>query len=547
LALSACDPAGDTASQTPASATDLASIRAGEPQEGGAPATLRLVTTDQYVHTLSYVFGPSLDLSVSFPPLQREKGLLANSAATAGVTASQLEQFQRAAAGVAAQVVDPSRRHFIFPCEPKAEDAADAECASAFISKVGRLLYRRPLTEGELQAWIAAAGESADKLKDFYSGIAVALEGMLISPDVLFIAETAEPDPEHPGQERLDSYSLASRLSYFLWNASPDDELLQAAEGGKLQTLEGLAAEVDRMLASPRLEDGMRAFFDDMFAFAEFDSLAKDPEIYPFFTGVTLADAREQTLRTVIDHLITRNQDYRDLYTTRETFISPTLAALYKLPAKPGWTPYEFPEDSQRLGLLTQISFLAGHSHPGRSSPTARGKALREILLCQPVPAPPPNVDFSAVENPDASYPTQRDRVAVHLKNPSCAGCHKITDPMGLALENFDGAGRFRTSENGTLIDTSGSLDGIKFDSPAGLAVALHDNPALPSCLVQRLYSYGLGAPASGDDFELLDYFDARFQAIGYKLPGILRTIVLSEAFSRVEEPKAPQQTAQAD
>jgi len=521
--------------EAPLSAAALKAARADEPETGGAPATLRLVTTDQYINTLSYAFGPSLDLNVAFPPLQRSDGLLANSASTAGVTASQLEQFQRAAASVAAQVVDPKRRPFLFPCTPASEDAADDQCATQFLTEVGRLLYRRPLSDTQMQAVTANARDAAGQLEDFYAGVSVALEGMLISPEVLFIAETTEPDPEGPAQERLDAYSLASRLSYFLWNAAPDDELLNAAASGELQTFEGRAAQVDRMLASPRLEDGVRAFFDDMFAFEEFDSLAKDPEIYPFFTGVTLADAREQTLRTVVDHLITKNRDYRDLYTTRETFISPTLASLYQLPAKPGWTAYEFPEDSPRQGLLTHVSFLAGHSHPGRSSPTARGEALREVLLCQPVPPPPPDVDFSLVENPDASYPTQRDRVNAHLANPSCAGCHKITDPMGLALENFDGAGRFRETENGNVIDTSGSLDGVEFTTPSGLAQALRDNPALPACLVERMYSYALGEPAASDDRSLLSYLNERFDALGYRLPNMLRTIALSDAFSRVE------------
>jgi hypothetical protein len=297
---------------------------------------------------------------------------------------------------------------------------------------------------------------------------------------------------------------------------------------------------VDRMLASPRLEDGVRAFFDDLFAFDDFDTLSKDPTVYPFFTGVTVGDAREQTLRTVVDHLITKKGDYRDLYTTRSTFISPSLAALYNMPAPPGWTPYEFSPDSPRAGMLTQISFLAVHAHPGRSSPTRRGKALRELLLCQNVPPPPPNVDFSALENPDAHYRTQRERVQVHLKNPTCAGCHKIMDPMGLALENFDGAGRFRATENGAKIDTSGNLDGKKFDDVIGLTQTLHDAPALTSCLVQRLYSYGSGGSTSADDRPLLQYLNTRFAKQGYRIPDLLRTIALSDAFAHVSAGRRP-------
>jgi len=312
--------------------------------------------------------------------------------------------------------------------------------------------------------------------------------------------------------------------------------LLTAAENGELQTRKGLDKIVDTMLASPRLEDGVRAFFDDMLGFDDFDVLSKDPTVYPFFTGATVSDAREQTLRTIVDHLLTRNADYRDLYTTRETFMSPALAPLYRIPASQGWTPYEFPEDSPRQGLLTQISFVALRAHPGRSSPTLRGRAMRERMLCQEVPPPPPNVNFGKLNNPDAHYKTQRERVAAHLEDPVCAGCHKITDPMGLALEGFDGAGRFRTEENGAVIDTSGDLDGVHFDDVVGLAHALRDNASLPSCLVSRLYSYGSGSAAKTTDRSLIKYFTAEFAEDGYRVPDLLRTIVLSNAFRRTRE-----------
>jgi len=516
--------------------------KSNEPQIPGSPPRLRLITTQQYVNTLAHIFGPSVNLDVKFPPLRRTNGLLANGAASAGVTASQLEQFQRAAAGAATQVVDIDHRNFLVPCKPASDTAADQACATRFVKQTGRLLNRRALTNDEVTAYVKDATAAADRLKDFYAGLSVALEGMLISPEVLFIVEKAEADPEESGRLRLDAYSLASRLSFFLWDAGPDDEMLKAAESGELYSPKGRKRIVERMLGSPRLEDGMRAFFDDMFAFDDFDTLSKDPTVYPFFTGVTVADAREQTLRTAIDHLIVKKGDYRDLYTTRSTFISPALAALYNMPAPPGWTPYEFPADSPRAGLLTQISFLAVHSHPGRSSPTRRGKALREILLCQTVPPPPPNVDFSAVENPDAHYKTQRERVAVHLKNPVCAGCHKITDPMGLALENFDGAGRFRATEGGAPIDTTGNLDGKKFDGVVGLAQALHDNPGLPTCFVGRVYSYGSGGPTTSADRPLLQYLNTSFAAQGYRVPDLLRTIAMGDAFAHVSKskPQAP-------
>jgi hypothetical protein len=507
-----------------------------EPSNAATPARLRLVTSEQYLNTLTYVFGIDLKVDPRFAPLRRTEGLLQNAAAIAGVTDSQLEQFQRTAATVASQLVGPERRSFLMSCKPASETKADKTCAAAFLSANGRFLYRRALTRAEVKEAVDTASIAADRLKDFYAGLAIALEGMLLDPEVLYIAETSEPDPNHPGRQRLGAYSLASRLSYFLWNAAPDDQLLKAAESGEIQTANGRARVVDMMLKSPRLTTGMRAFFDDMFGFDDFNAIAKDPAVYPSFTGVTLADAREQTLRTVIDHLIARDLDYRGLYTTRSTFISPALAALYELPAPDGWAPYEFPPDSARMGLLTQISFLAGHSHPGRSSPTLRGKALREVLLCQVVPRPPANVDFSAVDNPSSNIKTQRERVGMHLRNPVCAGCHKITDPTGLALENFDGAGRYRDAERGAPIDPSGNLDGTAFKDVKGLAVALHDHPALPGCLVKRLYGYASGGAPGAADQPMLDYLSGGFAAKGYRLPDLLRTIALSNAFSNVAE-----------
>jgi len=517
----------------------LAGCSPPEPESRGTEARVRLISTDQYVNSMRYIFGAGIELRVEFPPFERTEGLLGNSSAFAGISGSQLEQFQSAAASVARQVVDPANREFLIPCEPDSEHAADTACATMFLSSTGRLLYRRPLTGAELEQFVDDAASGANILNDFYAGLELALEAMLLSPDVLFIVDRVEPDPYSSGHWRVDGYSLASRLSYFLWNASPDAELLDAAASGDLQSKQGRIQAVDRMLASPRLADGVRAFFDDMYRFSDIKTISKDPAIYPQFQSATAAAAREQTLRTVLNHLVTEQKSYLDLYTTHATYMSPELARVYDIPPPPGWVPYTLPPESQRIGLLGQASFLSLHAHPGRSSATLRGTALRETLLCQHVPPPPPNVDFSVLNNPDSDYPTQRDRVRAHLENPSCAGCHLIIDPIGLGLENFDGEGRFRLRENGALIDASGDLDGVAFDDAAGLAHALKDNWALPKCLVQRMYYYSIGGPtvASNERLAFLDYLNQEFAADEYRLIDLLRKIVLSKAFTRITAP----------
>ncbi|MEP6549142.1 MAG: DUF1592 domain-containing protein [Gammaproteobacteria bacterium] len=514
---------------------------ATEAPDATSQARVRLISQEQYDNTLAYVFGPDIVVASHFAPFRRTDGLLEVGASSAGVTSGQLQEFQRTAGAIANQVVSAEHRNFLVPCAPKRENAADKRCAALFLNSVGRLLYRRPLRKEELNEMVDEAGSAADRLKDFHAGLAVALEGILISPQMLFIIDHSEPDPAAAGERRLDAYSLASRLSFFLWNASPDDELMKRAERGELQKPEGLAQAVDYMLDSPRLETGVRALFDDMLGFDDFAVLSKDPVIYPSFVGDAVQDAREQTLRTIVDHLIVRDLDYRDLFTTRHTFMSPSLATIYGVSTPPGWTPYEIPANNERIGLLTQIAFLASHAHPGRSSPTLRGKALRELLLCQIVPRPPPNVDFSLIEDPKSVLKTQRERLEAHRSNPVCAGCHKITDPIGLALENFDGAGQYRETERGAPIDASGNLDGKKYTDPKGLAQAVHDSPAVPACMVRRAYAYGTGGPVRPSDKAVLAYLNSEFAAEKYRLPALLRTIALSRPFSHVTDgPQAP-------
>ncbi len=519
----------------------------------GAPARVRRLTPEQYANTLHYVFGDDISAGQPFAPLARTDGLLASGAASISMTVGELQQLQRNASSVAVQIIDKGnaetrlapRRDYLIPCKPANVAAADDACAAKFVKQTGRLLYRHPLSEATISKFVADAHRGASDLKDFYAGIGVVIEGMLIDPNVLLVADTTEPDPQRPGQKRLDSYALASRLSFFLWDAAPDDALLQAAEKGELQTPKGRARAIEMMMASPRLEAGVRAFFDDMFGFEDFAITTKDATVYPMITGQTMIDAREQTLRTIVDLLVTQKGDYRDLYTTRHTFMSPYLAPIYQVRPTMGWVPFDFPADSPRVGLLSQVSFLALHSHPARSSATKRGKALRELLLCQPVPPPPPNVDFSAVENPDARLKTARARLEVHRTNPVCAGCHKITDPMGLALENFDGAGRYRDTEKGEKVDISGSLDGTNFNTVEGLGKALHDHPALPSCLVKRMYSYGTGGPLSTSDNSAVTALTGAFAQDGYRVPDLMRMIASSDAFTEVVDlPPPPARTA---
>lgn len=515
------------------------SAAAGSSPEAAADTEMRAslrLSTSQYRFTIADIFDQSITISGRFEPEQRDQGLLAIGARTQNITDSGLEAYDEIARGVAAQVVDERHRAVLIGCTPRSPTGRDDACARSFFARVGPLLYRRPLTEDETQDRIEAAGAGADKLHNFYSGVRLSLAEMLISPNFLYRYQIIEPDPAHPGERRLDSYSIASELSFFLWNSTPDKMLLEAAEHGQLQTKEGLQRQVDRLLASPRVERGVRALFADMLGFSDFESVSKDPNFFPRYTPPVRDQAQEQTLRTIVDHIVDRHGDYRDLFTTPHTFLTQDLAALYDVPlvdttdnGQPQrWIAYTYPPGDPRSGILSQASFTTLWSPSARTSPTVRGKALRQNILCEKVPPPPGNVSFKFVEDTsNPQFKTTRERLMAHRTEPMCAGCHKLTDPIGLALENFDSAGEYRTTENGVLIDASGEISGKQFVGAVGLAQAVHDDPAATGCVAQRAFAFETGYMPPKDDPQW-QAIQAKFAASHYDVLELLRAIALS-------------------
>lgn len=508
-----------------------------EPVSGSSSAVLRRLTTEQYRNSIADVFGEDIHFGANFEPVPRTEGMQALGTVGISITPSGLERYDNVARVIAAQVVDEKHRTAAVPCRPKA--AQDDTCARQFLSKVGRLLFRRPLKEDELKEVVAVAGDIGSKNDDFYEGLKYALSALLVAPQFVYRVERTEADPDTANASRLDAYSKATRLSFLLWNTTPDEELLAAAERGDVNDERKFKAQIDRLVASPRLTEGVRAFFTDMLGLDDMDAVAKDTIIYKKFSAQVNADAREQTLRTIVDHLLTRKEDYRELFTTRRTFLTRKLGMVYRVPVPARtWQEFEFPADDPRAGLLTQLSFLSVHSHPGRSSATLRGKAVRELVLCQPVPAPPNNVNFSVVQDTENPlYKTARGRLTAHRTDPVCAGCHKITDPIGLALENFDGLGEFRDAENGENIDASGEFDGKPFTTPAQLGKLISESSQAPACLVQKLYQYGTGSKAGADDKEWLEYMQETFRNGDYQVVELLRRLASSEGLYRVDTP----------
>ena len=492
-------------------------------------ASLRRLTEQEYRNSIADVFGKEIEVRGSFEPTIRAGGLAAASTATLSVTPTGFESFNKMANDIAAQVTAGKLRSKL-PCAPKDPKAPDDVCAGKILSHYGLLLFRRPLTEAELENRVSLARRMTTPASDFYAGLRYSLSMLLQLPDFIFRTEVGN-------HGTLDSYSRATRLSFLLWNTTPDAELLRAAARGELNTSEGLAKQVDRLMASPRLDAGMSAFFDDMLQLDTFDTVSKDSLLYPKWGSAMATSAREETLRTVIGLALHDNGDMRDLMTTRQTYLDRRLGVLYRVPFPftGDWAKYEFPPDSGRSGILTHISMLSMFSHPGRSSPTKRGVALMEIFLCLPTPLPPNDVDFSVVNDTNSPMKTLRERLMAHAGNKVCAACHTHSDPIGLSLEGFDTIGGHRTIENGEPIDVSATIQGQTFSGAQGLGQYMRDNPRYPACVARRLYSYSRGVKGSTvDDFP--DAYQA-FQDSGFRLRALLKSMATSDSFYAAATP----------
>jgi hypothetical protein len=510
-----------------------------EPATTGGPVTLRRLNEQQYVRSIADVFGSGIKVPGRFDPPVREDGMMAIGDGKVVVSASGLEQYELRAREISAQVLSEDRRKTALSCAPQSADAFDRSCAAAFFSKYGRLLYRRPLSQTEMASVLALASAASDRSGSFYKGLEIGLSRLLVSPSFLYRAEGSEPDPDDKAARRLDGYALATRISFLLWDAPPDTELLDAAGKGELQEQEGLEKQVDRLIASPRFAQGVRAFFSDMFGYEQFEGLSKDQSIYPKFTSGVAQDAEEESLRTIIDLLVTNKGDYRDLFTTKKTFVNRNLGAVYKVPVDEegmsGWASYTFGPNDPRAGILTLAGFLMlDPTHEGKTSPTIRGKSLRELFLCQKVPAPPGNVDFSKFQDPKNPKATVRERLEAHRTNPTCAGCHSIMDPVGLAMENYNAIGEYRLAENGAAIDASGAFEGKPYKNLLELEKILRDSPTVPACAVERVYEYGVGRRVTASESEWLKYASARFADDRYLFPALIRRIATSKAFRTV-------------
>lgn len=497
-----------------------------EPLPAFVPAPLRprLLLATQYQNAIADLLGPEAAAAVTPPRDVPVNGLTAIGASQLAVSSSSVDAYE-ANAYLAAQAALLARRATLVTCVPAS--TADRVCMQQLAERFVPRAFRRPATAAELTRWTQVGVTVATAFDAFDRGVEFMLAGLLQSPAFLYLDEVGVPDVA--GHRTLTAWELASRLSFFLTNAPPDDQLRAAAANGALSDEAGVRAQAQRLLRTPQARTAMTQLFDELLDLSQLDHLAKDAQTFPTFQASLGTSMREETRRTLLDLGFDQPADFRDLFTRRSTFVDGPLAQHYGLGAVTGWSRVQLPPE--RAGLLTQASFLALQSHPSANSPTYRGRFIRERLLCQTIPPPPINVSTTLPPPPTNTHRTLRQKLEVHVQNASCAGCHQLMDPLGFAFEGFDATGRKQALDDGLPIDASGSLDerGSYTDAP-GLMNVLHDDPRVTACLTRVAFRQVGHVDLRGEARPLREAEEA-FVASGYRYQSLLEALVVSEAF----------------
>jgi hypothetical protein len=431
-----------------------------------------------------------------------------------------------------------SRRR-IFSCYPKAV-ADEAACASEITGTIARRAFRRPLREGEvdnlLRAYTAARAN-----RSFDEGVRAVVTRILASPDFLYRAEAA-PAGKGPGDVyALDDLQLASRLSFFLWSSLPDDQLLEVAAAGKLMDQKVLVQQVTRMLADPRAQSLARDFAFQWLGLGKLADIEPDPNIFPYaanhrdIAGDLREDFREE-IRLFVDAVFRGNRSVVELMDADSSFLNERLAVHYGIRDVKG-SQFRRVQltDQNRHGLLGKAGVLMVSSYPNRTAPVLRGAWILDNITGTPPTPPPPNVEALKEQPAGAKVLSMREQMAAHSTQKSCFSCHGVMDPMGLALENFDGVGRWREKDRlaETRIDASGVLpDGSPVNGPIDLRKALMKNPhQFVQTLVTKLMIYATGRPMEWQDMPTIRAIVKQGAADDYHFATLLAGIVSSAPF----------------
>ncbi len=433
----------------------------------------------------------------------------------------------------------PSRAK-IFSCRPTSA-AEEETCALSIVKRLTAQAYRGEPSAEDLQDAMKFYEQGREK-GGFEGGVRLAVQSILMSPRFLFRLEPM-PAAATTRAYRVSDTDTASRLSFFLWGTSPDAELLRAASQGGLRTQAGFERQVRRLLADSRSQALSERFAAQWLRLQDLEKIIPDYLTFPQYDE-TLADAMEQETKLLFDSIVREDRSVLDLLTSDYTFVNERLARHYGIPNVSGNTFQRVQVPEYRRGLLGQGSILTLTSVADRTSPVQRGKWVMEVLLGSPPPAPPPNVpslDDSVKANAGGKMLSTRERMEEHRKNPSCNSCHRVIDPLGLALDNFDATGAWRIKDNEVPVDSQGELyDGTKVNGPGDLRQALltHQDVFLLS-FTENLLTYALGRRVESADMPMIRGIvrDARKQNL--KLSAFVMAVANSQAF-RMAAPDVP-------
>ena len=470
---------------------------------GVAPkAVLRRLTQSQYNNTVRDLLKDTTEPANHFPSEDYVNGFK-NQYEALSVSPILTEAYGLAAEKLAANAFRRGDSRGLIPCKTGSE--SEAACRARFVAGFGRKAFRRPLEREETVRYDAIFRSQ----KSLLAGAQAVIEAMLQSPSFLFWMEET-PNP------KWKPYAKASSLSYFLWNTTPDEALLESAASGELNALDGVERVVRRMMDNPKARDGVDEFVSQWLRFDRVMTASRERRLFPLFNA-ELARAMTEESRRFIGHLVWDDRNFMEAFTANYSFLNSDLAAVYKVaPPARDFERVELPPSSERAGILGQASFLTLTSKPDDSAPTGRGLFIREQFLCQQVPPPPPGVDTNLPPVEEAKPVTNRERLAGHTTNQTCVGCHNLIDPVGFGFEKFDAIGmrrekhRLQFFQAGASvaarrappkvveleIDTKGwvaGLAGSEFASPRALGEVLARTPQCQECIVKQLFRYMAG------------------------------------------------------
>ncbi|HTB11493.1 MAG TPA: DUF1592 domain-containing protein [Bryobacteraceae bacterium] len=423
----------------------------------------------------------------------------------------------------------PSRRR-IFVCNP-AGPGEEAGCAHRILAAMSRRAYRRPVTDADLNPLVAFYQHARSK-GGFEYGIQKAVEAILVSPDFLFRVES---DPKAPGAfHPVSGVELASRLSFFLWSSVPDDELLDLGVKGKLSNPAVLKQQVERMLDDPKSSALVSNFAGQWLYIRDLATVKPDPVVFADFDE-SLRWSMEQETELFFESIVRENRSALELLTANYTFLNERLAKHYGIPDIYGAQFRRVVlDDPNRGGLLGQASLLTVTSPPNRTSVVQRGKWVLENLLGAPPPPPPPDVPPLDATTKGSHTLSLRAALEQHRANPSCAGCHAAMDPIGFALENYNGIGQWRTKDGGSEIDASGKLpDGTAFNGPSGLRKAMTSSKReeFAATVTEKLLTYALGRGLEYYDQPTVRAILRQCDQGDYRMRDLIQAVAMSTPF----------------